>query len=172
MQALDFVVQGAGDVAALAITALLANQIEKVREALTIAQLLAEDLRKDLATKDSLQVIVDDGDLARQSAFKREGAQNPSKKTVERTKSEKRKLFHELTQMLQTPLRCEARHFCLLGESVRLPARGGGLQEAIEDRIHELPGSLAGESQCHNVLRGNSTFEEFDIARRQPMCLS
>ena len=61
-----------GDVTTLAIAALLADEIEKLGKALFIASLVAKDICEHLAAKNPLQMIVEDGHIARQPAFERE----------------------------------------------------------------------------------------------------
>ena len=88
MQTLDFSIQCPGDVTTLAIAALLADEIEKLGKAVFIASLLAEDIREHLAAKNPLQMIVEDGHLARQPTFEGKCAKNSSEETVERAKRE------------------------------------------------------------------------------------
>ena len=86
MRILDFSIERAGNVAALAIAALLSNEVEKLRKSLFIASLEAKDIGEQLAPDNPLQMIVENRHITCQPAFEREGAQNPSEKAVKRAK--------------------------------------------------------------------------------------
>ena len=150
---------------------MLADEIEKLGKALFIASLLAEDIREHLAAKNPLQMIVEDGYLARQSTFEGKCAENSSEETVERAKREKRKFIDELAEMCETPCRCKPAPARLCRERARGFGRGS-FHQSLEDRVQKFPGGLPSESERDNALRGHGTFQQLDISRRQPMGLS
>ena len=105
VQILDFPVQRPGNVTPLAIAALLADEFEKLCEALFIAPLAAKDIGEHLAAENPLQLIVKDRHLACQPAFEGKRSKDPSEKTVERAQREKGKFLDELSEVSQTPRR-------------------------------------------------------------------